>query len=52
VSGSGTCEQFPRLLLSVARGICCCGGADMHDERRSGESQRVFEELGNVQGHE
>jgi hypothetical protein len=35
--------------LSVARGIGCRGGADMNDERRSGEGQRVFEELGNVQ---
>ncbi len=42
MSGSGTCEQFPRLLLSVARGIGCRGGADMNDERRSGEGQRVF----------
>src|SRR5438105_1596278 len=49
VSGSDPCEQFPRLLLSVAPGIGCRGGADMNDECRSGEGQRVFEELGNVQ---
>jgi hypothetical protein len=32
-------------LLNVA----CGGGADMNDECRSGERQRVFEELGSLQ---
>jgi hypothetical protein len=29
--------------------VACGSGADMNDERRSGERQRVFEEFGSAQ---